>query len=173
MSGVDQVSSGWTVAVVLGFTTVPVATERSVITTSLPASPVPETLMPPPAEAVLELSARFVGVYAPQLGSIVVVVVDAVVVEVVVVVGVGVGPGHATASPAIRATSPGKRRRFRVKAVMFMIPLGSNEFRRLVLPRAAQVLPLSCKTLNDVQQFFLIVSSCSSRLTQRPEFAKV
>ena len=103
----------------------------------------------------------------------VVVVVDAVVVEVVVVVGVGVGPGHATASPAIRATSPGKRRRFRVKAVMFMIPLGSNEFRQVALPRAAQVLPLSCTTLNDVQQFFLIVSSCSSRLAQRPEFAKV
>jgi hypothetical protein len=69
--------------VVPGFTTAPVATERSVITTSLPASPVPETLMPPPAEAVLELSARFVGVYAPQLGSIVVVVVVVVVVVAV------------------------------------------------------------------------------------------
>jgi hypothetical protein len=85
--------------------------------------------MPPPAEALFELRATLAGVYAPQFGSMVVVVVDAVVVEVVVVVGVGVGPGHATASPAIRATSPGKRTRFRVRAVMFMIPLGSNEFR--------------------------------------------
>jgi len=124
-SAVDHVSLESTVAVVLGFTMINVDTSRRVITISLPASPFPETLIPPPAVAVPELNARLVGVYAAQLGSIVVVVVDAVVVLVVVVVGVGVGPGQATASPASTATRPGNKTRFRVIAVIVMIPLGN------------------------------------------------